>query len=479
MGPEKFVAAVATQVKRQALSLDGEIGTGISYFCAMMLSRMLSLIGLLIVMVVTSASAQSHLFFLHNRFIEEHDLDEDHPVYGNPHYRDILAAFRKKGFIVHSEKRPSGTDVQQYARGIAAEVDSLIGIGVPAGKITVIGTSKGGYIAQYVSTYLANPDVNFVFIGCYQDADLQRPDGIEWCGNILTIYEASDSYGVSALDRKLTSPLPVTHFREIELHTGLEHGFLFRPLDEWIGPAARWAQQRYSEVGTQGMPCPVRMDTLVWHDGARSRDIPVAVYRPERAMDGRGVVIFSHGYWANQPGAYRAYGYLTEFLATQGYFVVSVQHELPTDSLIPAEGIPQVVRRPFWERGADNIQFVIDELRRSHPTLDFRQIALIGHSNGGDMVALFPQKYPGVAQKIITLDNRRMPLPRADRLAVLSLRSSDQEADFGVLPTGNEQATLQIQITKLADTQHDEMDDSADGRQRREIREHILAFLKN
>ncbi|MFC6196026.1 hypothetical protein ACFP1I_30745 [Dyadobacter subterraneus] len=130
------------------------------------------------------------------------------------------------------------------------------------------------------------------------------------------------------------------------------------------------------------------------------------------------LVIFSHGYYQNMPGGNKQASYLTENLASHGYFVASVQHELQTDDLIPATGIPQVVRRPFWDRGADNILFVINEIKKSYPDLDFKNITLIGHSNGGDMTALFPQKYPGIISKIITLDNKRMALPRIKSLKV-------------------------------------------------------------
>jgi len=438
----------------------------------------LSLVSLLAILAIGRGSAQPHLFFLHNRFIEEHGTEADHPGYGNGHYYEILDAFRSYGFTVHSELRRLGTDARPYARRIVAQVDSLLASGVPPGDITIVGTSKGGYIAQYVSTYLAKPAVNFVFVGCYRDVDLQQLDDIDWCGNILTIYEASDPYGVSALDRKLTSQLAIPRFHEVELHTGLGHGFLFRPLEDWIRPAAHWARQRYGAVGVRTVPYPVVVDMMVWVDTARGRTIPVAVYRPDVRLGRPGVILFSHGYWANEPGAYLAYSYLTAFLASQGYTVVSIQHELPTDALIPSGGVPQVVRRPFWERGADNIRFVVAELARRQPALDLADLTLIGHSNGGDMVALFAERYPGVAPKIITLDNRRMPLPRSGWSRVLSLRSSDQPADSGVLPPPEAQAKLGMQVVRLPGTRHDQMDDTADARQRGEIRSLILQFLE-
>lgn len=219
-----------------------------------------------------------------------------------------------------------------------------------------------------------------------------------------------------------------------------------------------------------------KSDTLTLLDSRRNRKIPVAIYRPSNKK--AEVVIFSHGYNQNDPGSYLQYSYLTEFLASRGYFVLSIQHELPTDSLMPLTGIPQIVRRPFWERGADNILFIINELKRTCPDLDFKHITLIGHSNGGDMTALFPQKYPGMVTRIITLDNRRMLLPRTRVPRVYSLRSSDQPADEGVLPADDDARRNQITIVKLPNTIHNDMDDDANEQQRQEIREYILRFLK-
>lgn len=223
----------------------------------------------------------------------------------------------------------------------------------------------------------------------------------------------------------------------------------------------------------------VLLDTIRLFDQSRRREIPVALFKPRHytANTRQQVIIFSHGYGQNRTGSYLAYSYLTNFLASKGFFVASIQHELPTDSLIPSDGIPQVVRRPFWDRGADNILFVINELKRSNPALDFGNITLIGHSNGADMTALFAQKYPNTVQKIITLDNRRMALPRTAHPKVYSLRSSDQPADAGVLPTDEEQAKFGMTIIKLSNTKHNDMDDSGNETQHAEINNYVIGFL--
>jgi predicted peptidase len=224
----------------------------------------------------------------------------------------------------------------------------------------------------------------------------------------------------------------------------------------------------------------ISLDTLKLYDQSRQREIPIAIFRPKTDITkNQKVVIFSHGYGQNKGGDYLAYSYLTEFLASKDYFVVSIQHELKTDSLLPLTGNPQIVRRPFWERGADNILFVINELKKTNPDLDYKHITLIGHSNGGDMTALFPQKYPNIVEKIITLDNRRMAFPKTKKDRVYSLRSSDQPADEGVLPSEKEIRKYKMKIVKLAHTTHNEMDDNANDEQRKEIQNHILTFLND
>ncbi|MGB3800838.1 MAG: alpha/beta hydrolase, partial [Lewinella sp.] len=95
-----------------------------------------------------------HLIFLHNRWLEDHPLEEPHPEHGRAQLREIVAAFRAEGFQVLTEKRPAGTPVQAYARRVAGQIDSLLGKGVAPGAITVVGTSKGGMIAEHVSTYV-------------------------------------------------------------------------------------------------------------------------------------------------------------------------------------------------------------------------------------------------------------------------------------------------------------------------------------
>jgi predicted dienelactone hydrolase len=224
----------------------------------------------------------------------------------------------------------------------------------------------------------------------------------------------------------------------------------------------------------------VQGDTLSWFDSLRNRIVPVAFYAPQEKNDTfpRQLIIFSHGYGQNRGGDYLTYTYLTEHLASLGCFVVSIQHELPGDSLLATTGDLQVTRRPNWERGVHNILFVLNRLKTLKPTLDYGHVTLIGHSNGGDISVLFAHHYPALIHKVISLDNRRMPWPRADHPRMYSLRSSDQPADTGVLPSIEEQQQFKMKVVRLPATRHNEMDDEASDRQRKEIIQYIEQFVK-
>ena len=37
----------------------------------------------------------------------------------------------------------------------------------------------------------------------------------------------------------------IPNYKEIEINTGLKHGFLYRPLVEWVRPAMLWATGNY------------------------------------------------------------------------------------------------------------------------------------------------------------------------------------------------------------------------------------------
>ena len=192
-------------------------------------------------------------------------------------------------------------------------------------------------------------------------------------------------------------------------------------------------------------------------DSARQRAIPVVLYQPARSSSQQQLkpAILSHGYG----GRNTDYVFVAQTLVAQGYVVASIQHELPTDAPMPTVGNVRQVRQPYWERDGQNMLFVRQALGRKFPNIDLGELLLVGHSKGGDSAMLFAEEHPALVARVISLDNCRMPLPRAVRPRVLSLRSSDQVADPGVLPTPAEQAAFGIRIIQLQNTRHNDMQD--------------------
>lgn len=144
----------------------------------------------------------------------------------------------------------------------------------------------------------------------------------------------------------------------------------------------------------------------------------------------------------------------------RGYVVASVQHELEGDLPMPTAGEPSIVRRPWWNRGASNLLFAIREMR-SRRIADRRPVFLVGHSNGGDSSLLLAERHGGLIRAVFTLDSRRMKMPRTARPRICSVRSVDQPADPGVLPTAAEQRRYRMVIGTVPGLAHNDMWDGA------------------
>lgn len=215
---------------------------------------------------------------------------------------------------------------------------------------------------------------------------------------------------------------------------------------------------------------------IMLFDKVRKRKIPITLYIPKK-IHNIPLVIINHGYNENKTDANKSYSFIAKELASQGCMVASIQHELPTDELLPKTGDIQSTRKVFWERGSDNIYAVIEHMKKRYRRLNFDETIIIGHSMGGDMAATFTKKHPEMVYKLITLDNRRVPLPRISTPKIYSLRSSDQPADAGVIPTEDEQKKFSITIQKLQNTTHNDMNDNASDSQKREMLNWLLKFL--
>jgi pimeloyl-ACP methyl ester carboxylesterase len=190
-----------------------------------------------------------HLIYLHGRIIQDQQSPRPrHPEFGYYELEQILAAFRERGFVVTGEIRPKDTPLMVSADRVVEQIRALLASGVPASRITVVGGSMGAAIALRASLRLSNPAVRYGVLGACMSQTvplLLAEYGAKPTGRILAIREKSDetSEPCPAWSADAGSQ-PSLVVREILLDTGLRHGFLYRPLGEWVEPVVAWATER-------------------------------------------------------------------------------------------------------------------------------------------------------------------------------------------------------------------------------------------
>lgn len=186
-----------------------------------------------------------YLFYIHGRIIEEQGIPAISPDFGEYEIGAILDELSQHEFVVISEQRPKNADSMVYARKIATQVRKLLNAGVPAKNITIVGASKGGYIAIMTSDILKNNELNFVIMAIcnpetVKDLEFQQ---VFLYGNVLSIYDSVDEFGGSC---EGLLPLPRGQgpgkYDEIVLEIGIGHEFLYKPLKEWIIPVVEWSR---------------------------------------------------------------------------------------------------------------------------------------------------------------------------------------------------------------------------------------------
>ena len=166
------------------------------------------------------------------------------------------------------------------------------------------------------------------------------------------------------------------------------------------------------------------LEKEAWFDSSRDRSIPVGIYTdPTWRGKPMRLAIISHGYGGSDT-AYLSYSFIAKHLAKQGYYTVSVEHEAPGDDLLPTTGNVYESRLPSWQRGVQNILFVIAELKAKHPNLDYAHILLVGHSHGGDTSMLFAKEHPELVYSVSAIQISAHPFAPVQRSATRSWRNT-------------------------------------------------------
>lgn len=156
------------------------------------------------------------------------------------------------------------------------------------------------------------------------------------------------------------------------------------------------------------------------------------------------VILLNHG----DTVAMTDYASIAEDLASNGYIVVTIQHQLKTDPEAPKFWNERSVSK--YGKIIDNNLYVFEWLKDNQKTLfnnniDLNRIGLIGHSMGGNSLLLFANrasntfkkkesktllphdKQTDVKEAIIVLDTGGFPYPHHNQYPLFLLLSEERE----------------------------------------------------
>jgi pimeloyl-ACP methyl ester carboxylesterase len=227
----------------------------------------------------------------------------------------------------------------------------------------------------------------------------------------------------------------------------------------------------------------IRHESFTFYDPDRdNRPVPVdiAIRRDKQMQADAGmiklpVVVFSHGNTVKST----EYSFINNVFAAHGYMVLSIQHDLPTDTpMVTKPGEPYVGRLPQIQRGVANIRFAVAQMHEVQPNADYDHLTVVGHSMGGDITMYFAKQYPDEIKKVVTLDNLRVPFMTDGKFKILSFRSKDPQfkTDPGVIPSGQlrEKAGITVVNTPF---RHDDMRDTGSKEAKASIEAMLDKFL--
>jgi len=186
----------------------------------------------------SNTNNRKHLFYIHGRIIEEQGKNAYSEAFGRYELDSIISALKIQKSHVYYEVRKENVEPRAYAKKISKQIDSLLKSGIKPNDITVIGASKGAIIASNISDLNLNP-INYVLLAG-NNAFQESTNDWKFHGQVLGIYEVSDSIAGKNYNYWKKSDNYTTKFEQLELKTNLGHGFLYKPLPEWIEPTKKW-----------------------------------------------------------------------------------------------------------------------------------------------------------------------------------------------------------------------------------------------
>jgi len=179
-----------------------------------------------------------HLFYLHGRIIELQGINAVSPQFGPYEYERIIDSLYSLADHIHAEVRTDTTNFYAFCVQVSQQIDRLINEGIAPTNITVVGASKGAVMAMQISNDNPQP-INYVLLAANNDY-IEQANNWSLHGRILGIYEASDQLAGKDYQYWIDRSEEALVFEQLQLQTGLGHGFLYQQMTEWLQPLKSW-----------------------------------------------------------------------------------------------------------------------------------------------------------------------------------------------------------------------------------------------
>ncbi|MEZ9455016.1 alpha/beta hydrolase [Vibrio splendidus] len=217
---------------------------------------------------------------------------------------------------------------------------------------------------------------------------------------------------------------------------------------------------------------------MVIVDSTRDRSIPLEVVLPQDSdscttKEQCEVAFISAG----NRVPFTKYSFVGEMLNDRGYMTIYVDHELPSDPPLSKTGDLYKTRIENWTRGAQTLNVLQYELASRFPAYDFDKLTLVGHSNGGDISTWLSNENKSYVSQLITLDHKRVTLPKSENIRVLSIRATEYPTKEGVLPTESEQKQYGSCVVEIPNSKHMDLSDYGSNLAKQSTNDIIIGFL--
>jgi hypothetical protein len=218
--------------------------------------------------------------------------------------------------------------------------------------------------------------------------------------------------------------------------------------------------------------------SMVIVDSTRDRSIPLEVVLPQDSdscttKEQCDVAFISAG----NRVPFTKYSFVGEMLNDRGYMTIYVDHELPSDPPLSKTGDLYKTRIENWTRGAQTLNVLQHELASRFPAYDFNKLTLVGHSNGGDISTWLSNENKSYVSQLITLDHKRVTLPKSENIRVLSIRATEYPTKEGVLPTESEQKQYGSCVVEIPDSKHMDLSDYGSNLAKQSTNDIMIGFL--